>query len=295
MPEHGGARLKPKESAIGYGGSEVIDLESLPEKGRGGVCFFGVDIDIARRFGPSNNGAAVFLRSASARLYPWTHATATVRNRISFDIGVFGKHTQNIGEQITELGYLLSTHDYVPALLGCDHTSSYLHVLGVSKNRPLTYFYLDAHLDLGLHIPGGLDNLHNGNFVSFLMKNSGIKEVVNIGARAWSTFNEVYDKIDGLTVIREQSFEKIVPTLERFTGQEIYVSIDADVLDPLLIPGVCCPEPFGMTPDALLNLCSWLSQNCTIRGADFVEMRAPESAASTAEIALRCLHELLQR
>lgn len=280
---------------IGFGGSPVVYLESLLKNEESGICFFGVDINISRQFGKTNDGAAIFLRKSSARLYPWTKATVEKRNSKSFDIGVFGAEAENIIEQITRLGYLLSSNNYVPVLLGCDHTASYPHVLGVSSHKPLTYLYFDAHLDLGFHNSESTDFIHNGNFVNALLKHQNIEKVINVGARAWSTFDKAYGKQLELSIIRENSAENIIDALKSISGQEIYVSIDADVLDPNILPEVCCPEPFGMSQDSLLEVCSWLSKNCIIRGADFTEFCPGDTNSWKGEVILRYLFELLAK
>ena len=80
-----------------------------------------------------------------------------------------------------------------------------------------------------------------------------VNAVVNIGGRAWSTFAPIYT---GLSKFRHisgapplPSAEQIIQRLAGLAGAPVYVSLDADVVDPAFAPNVSCPEPFGLQPE----------------------------------------------
>jgi arginase family enzyme len=281
------------EGATGFGGAPVRALESIAEAGAG--CFVGIDRELSRAFGTPNDGAAVFIRRRSARMAPWAEHARTMGHRPAYDVGVLRGAPVELRDDLITLGARLRGLGHVPVAIGCDHTSSYALALGVASSAPVAYVYFDAHLDLGLHLgeDPSAQRLHNGNFVGALCRSDGITEVINVGARAWSTHAQCYRDEAGVRVIEASSREAIVHALEPLRGRDVHVSVDADVLDPAWMPNVCCPEPFGLEPRVLLEVLGWLGRACRVRGADFSELVADEGRGYTAEIAMRCMHELL--
>jgi len=85
---------------------------------------------------------------------------------------------------------------------------------------------------------------------------------------------------------------EVIMRLAWLRHRPVYVSIDADVLDPTGAPNVCCPEPFGLAPSDLLAICKWLGESCEVVGADLCEpMPSPQSLRSE-QVLMRCLHAL---
>lgn len=277
---------EPDGTLIGFGGAVVRSVEELPEPaGEGAACFFGVDSELCRRFGSSNEGAAVFIRSASARMRPWTR-----RERPgAIDVGVLRGSASEMMEETLVLGAGLVARGFVPVAVGCDHTVSYAHALGVCRERRATYVYLDAHLDLGLHDDRQQPALHNGNFIGALVRSGRFEQVVNVGARAWTTHDEAYESQTHVTILRSASLD----ALAFLRGRDVYVSLDVDVLDPTFVPNLCCREPFGFTPRELLSVMEWLRRHCQVLGADVSELAPDAQHGHTAEIAMRCIHELI--
>lgn len=56
--------------------------------------------------------------------------------------------------------------------------------------------------------------------------------------------------------------------LDHITADDIWVHVDADILDPLFLPAVDSPEPGGLTPDELVALLQPLLANDRVRGID---------------------------
>jgi agmatinase len=289
---------------FGFGGFPVVPFDQIPDRGNRRTCLYGVDIDISRCFGESNSGAASFLRKKSARMVPkavrqqrldWLKGIGMRPDKRLFegyDIGLLTGTNDEVAKDAALLGASLVERNYFPALIGCDHTAGYWHALGVSRVKEVTYVYLDAHLDVGLHRGQDKDTVDNGNFVASFLRGNHFQEVVNIGARAWSTYSSEYDAIPSLRLIRYSNMAECQKEIEILRGRAIYVSIDADVIDPCHFPNVTCPEPFGLSPQTLLIILQSLFSSCEIVGADLCELKADESRTHTAEVALRFLYEL---
>jgi len=78
--------------------------------------------------------------------------------------------------------------------------------------------------------------------------------------------------------------------LRRLAGKPVYVSLDLDVMDPGLLPGVGTPEPGGLTFQQLISLFKTL-QSLHVIGFDLVELTPdydPTQISSvTASVILR--------
>ena len=280
---------------FGFGGAKVVELDRISGQAkRGDVVFFGVDTELNRRFGRANPGAAAFIRKNTAGMMPWTQAQGCRCH----DVGLIASDDST---EATSEAFALSEHlaglGFRPVLVGCDHTASMVNVLGATQGnrRPPVYLFLDAHLDLGLH--SGSDDLHNGNFVDFLRRSEQILRVVNVGGRSCSTFDPVYRDLEPEFQwipggVHRPSVAEMIERLGPLRSSPVYVSLDADVLDPAHAPNVACPEPFGMVPDELLALCEWIGASCEVLGGDLCELVPAAPSLGLEQVLMRCLHAL---
>jgi agmatinase len=55
-------------------------------------------------------------------------------------------------------------------------------------------------------------------------------------------------------------------------SKDIYITLDLDVLDPSIMPATGTPEPGGILWNDLIHLIRGVSEICTIRGFDLVEL-----------------------
>jgi agmatinase len=282
---------------FGFSGAPILPQERLPEVARpGDVVFFGVDQELNRRFGHSNRGAASFIRQRTIGMLPWTQA----QGRPCHDVGLI--EAEGCGEALEaacQTSERIATLGCCPVLIACDHTASLAGALGVvrGQDRPVAYLYFDAHFDLGLHHPAG--EVHNGNFVERLRRLEGISRIVNLGGRGWSCWAGAYAQVPGFRSIaggeRWVSVPDALARLDDLRGRELYVSIDADVLDPSIAPNVACPEPFGMRLEDLFALCSWIGASCRVLGADLCELLPTDRELGAEQALLRCAQALFPR
>ncbi len=289
-------------AGYGFGGAPVVAWDHLSAVSQpGDVVFFGVDAELGRRFGQGNPGAATFVRQQTVAMMPWTQVAAPGCHDIGIitaaDPGVAMRETTAIATHLARTGRR-------PALIGCDHTASLAGVVGTATGGGTipTYLYFDAHLDLGLHDPHTTPTsgpaLHNGNFVEMLRQTGQVGQVVNVGARCWSRFAPVYQTVPNFICIPggppQPSAAFLIEQLSWLAGTRLYVSIDADVLDPSAAPNVCCPEPFGLSVAELFAVCAWLGETCEVIGGDLCEV-VPSTASLCSEQALmRCLHAVMR-
>ncbi|MFF1921689.1 arginase family protein [Streptomyces sp. NPDC058221] len=271
---------------VGFGGAAVVPLDELPRTASPAACFFGVDSDISRRFGENSDGAATFVRHWSARMQPWTRRH---RPRAT-DVGVLSGAAGDLVRSVSEVASTVFAAGYVPVVVGGDHTVSYpVAVTAAKRHEDLTYVYLDAHLDLGFHLDDS-DDVHNGNFVAALVRSGAFREIVNVGARAWTTHDDVYGDDGPVTLVRDVD----PAALSALRGRKVHVSLDVDVFDPVYVPNTGSREPFGASPEQVRHVMSWIADHCTVVSADVSEVLPDPAHRATAEIAMRCVHELVK-
>ncbi len=113
-------------------------------------------------------------------------------------------------------------------ILGGDHTVA---PEVASRLRPRRILWLDAHPDL---LPS---DRHDGALRSCL---DHAREAYLVGVRTWSRRErEEFERSDRLHLLRPEEALEVVDRVD-------YVSLDLDVLDPSLAPGVTTPEPGGL-------------------------------------------------
>jgi len=72
----------------------------------------------------------------------------------------------------------------------------------------------------------------------------------------------------GVEILGADRWRDVLPLIARFRGA-LYLSIDLDVLEPMLAPGVSHPEPGGLTIRDVLEILSAI--RVPVVGADIVE------------------------
>ena len=75
-------------------------------------------------------------------------------------------------------------------------------------------------------------------------------------------------------------------------SNNIYLSLDFDVIDPAYAPGVGTPEPFGLNPLDIVDLINYFSSN--IVGFDVTELCPPFDNGQTALLAAKFVRILIE-
>ena len=134
--------------------------------------------------------------------------------------------------------------------------------------------------------------------------NSSVEEVkpekiIEVGTRAASKEELAYAKKAGIEfftsqeivkqgslLIAEQLKEKLLPY------ENLYLTVDLDVLDPAFAPAVQNPEPEGITTTQLIDLvCSLIDKR--VLGFDLVEVTPIYDQGISAIVAAKVVFEML--
>jgi agmatinase len=159
----------------------------------------------------------------------------------------------------------------VPILTGGEHTISYFALQGFER-KPF-YLVFDAHLDF--HEDYINNKLSHACSIRRATDLLGVENVMAVGIRSGGS-EEVKDaKKLGLNYIEIDDCRDIDPLkikiLDAIKGREVYLSIDADVLDPKEAPGVCNPEPPGLSFEEMVDILDIL-KDVRLAGMDITEI-----------------------
>jgi len=187
----------------------------------------------------------------------------------------------------------------IPLVLGGDHsiTAPVFNTIRKLYTKPITIVHFDAHPDL---YPLFQDNPHShaSPFARILERSHENTKLIQIGIR---TLNDVqYRQVEkyGVTLIEAKDFpakgSDILPILKKnIVSNEslVYISIDIDVLEPGLAPGISHPESGGLSVRQLIDAIHSIPGR--IIGADIVEYNPTKDIRDvTGFVASKLLKEI---
>ncbi|MFH1760221.1 MAG: agmatinase [bacterium] len=160
--------------------------------------------------------------------------------------------------------------------LGGDHLVSYPFIFEIARKfKDVVVLHIDAHTDLR-------EKWLNKKFTHCtvmrrIIEDCGNCHLIQTGIRSGTKQEFEFIKDHP----RIHSFElEDTPLICRLIGSRpVYLTLDLDVLDPSVVPGVCNPEPGGAMFNELLNFLHYLIPKVSLMGADVVEL-APGFDAS---------------
>jgi agmatinase len=174
-----------------------------------------------------------------------------------------------------------------PILLGGDHLITLPIVEEIIRVYP--HFYLiqiDAHTDLRENYLG--ETLSHSTVMRRVVDRLGEKRLFQIGIRSGT--EDEFKLAKKMRSIISPNREALRSMVKRLRNQPVYITLDLDVIDPSLLPGVGTPEPGGFTFERFLSLLKEL-QSLHVIGFDMVELTPnydPTQISSiTASVILR--------
>ena len=176
--------------------------------------------------------------------------------------------------------------------LGGEH----LLTLGTYMSFPKEtgYIVFDAHYDLREEYAN--TKLSHAAYLRRIVEKRGAENIIHVGARSF-----VREELEFLTKHKINSISDkeirlgnagrlLKDAVSRF--DELYVSIDLDVVDPAFAPGVGNPEAVGITSRELYDMITSL-ENKKIIGTDVVELNPSFDNGSTASLAAKMISTII--
>lgn len=159
----------------------------------------------------------------------------------------------------------------IPVMLGGEHSIS-VGAAGAMKERypSIGVLHLDAHADMR--------DSYQGTRYSHACTGRRIFEccpLVQVGIRSMSAEEAEFIEAHDIATISPADMKKNRSWIKKVCDnlpEDVYVTIDLDVLDPSVMPATGTPEPGGIVWGEITALLKTISENVTIRGFDVVEL-----------------------
>lgn len=176
-----------------------------------------------------------------------------------------------------------------PLILGGDHSITYPALRAFGAGRGVTVLHLDAHADLYDEFNG--DRYSHGCPFARAMEERLAARLVQVGIRTLTAHQRSQAGKFGVEILGADRWRDALPLVARFKTP-VYVSLDIDVLEPMLAPGISHPEPGGLSVRHVLELLNAL--RVPVAGADIVEYNPRNDVRDlTARVAAKFVKELV--
>lgn len=279
----------------------------LSEPWTADVGFLGLPYDFAVGYRPGARFAPNALREASGRYAPGPEGyfdleteTYRLQDVSLVDAGDVDPAQLEYAEsfrRITETARELRKRVRLPVFVGGDHSVTYPVLRAYDDLEELYVVQLDAHLDFS-DLRNATRYANSSPFRRAVEDVPGLRHITVIGLRGLRTNPEAYRaaKERGHTLIPatkvRQNLSEVLAQLPQ--GKKVYLSFDADVLDPSILPGTSSPEVEGLTyGEAMQVVRQTIAQNELV-GFDFVELTPGlDSSGLSSLVGARLLAEVL--
>jgi arginase len=187
--------------------------------------------------------------------------------------------------------------------IGGDHSITYPILRAFAhRQHGLTVLQLDAHADLydefphrGRKVDG--ENSDRGDRYSHatvfarVMEESLASRLIQVGVRTLTAHQRSQAGKFGVEILGPDRWREVSPLLGRVRGP-VYVSLDLDVVEPMMAPGISHPEPGGLTVRDVIEIIGAI--RAPLVGADIVEYNPHNDVRDlTARVAAKFLKELV--
>lgn len=272
-------------------------MKFLGTKDEGSIKLVGIPLDLTVSYRPGTRFAYGEIVKASIAIE--TFSPYQFVDLEDFDIEDIGEIELPLGNLDRSLSMIeefvdgISSHPFL--IIGGEHLLTYPVIKSLKKRYDdLVILHLDAHMDMRDEYLG--EKLSHATTMRRVVE-LGVP-VFSMGVRSF--VKEEYDFVRGSDRVRFSPFRIDFDMLKDLSGRSLYVSFDADVIDPSFLPGVGTPEPNGITIKEVMDLINYISGlDVRIVGIDFVEVNPiidpTGNTAVTASFLVRELLLLLSR
>ncbi|MFC2061222.1 agmatinase [Elusimicrobiota bacterium] len=174
--------------------------------------------------------------------------------------------------------------------IGGEHTVSIGPAMAHSEAYPdLTILHLDAHSDRR----ESYDNDSYSHACTMARIEDFTRKTVSVGIRSMDSSEK--DSINSKRIIYAQEIYNSDKWIDRtcdLLTDDVYVTIDLDVLDPSIMPSTGTPEPGGLSWYQILSLFKKIAAERNIVGFDVVEL-CPTDNKAPDFLAAKLIYKLL--
>lgn len=235
------------------------------------IAILGIPLDHTNTYRPGTRYAPQRIRETACNLELYSLLAEITLEDIGFrDYGDLSLPPGDVSRSIDIIKSIvrnvINEHRGLVVFLGGEHLLTY-PVIQVLREKIDTLVVFDAHLDMREEYMGS--RLNHATFLRYIVE-EGVK-TIHIGSRAYSKGELEFTESREITVINTLETPRGVDRLGDLG--RIYISIDMDVFDPSIAPGVSNPEPLGLSHMVFVSILNQLlSKSSGIVGVDVVEV-----------------------
>ncbi|MFX1254736.1 MAG: agmatinase [Promethearchaeota archaeon] len=251
------------------------------------LCVLGLPWDASSSYRKGAHNAPTHIREATTgELYnpiPETGINIVDTWRI-YDCGnvdIYAKTATEAREEVYESLKRVFRPSRRFLFLGGDHLATYFSFYSLMKlsGKNTGIIYLDAHPDLYDEYEG--NKYSHACVLRRIIDETKInpENIIQVGIRAPTPAQSDYAEKIGIKILSTKEFQangavqtaKIVRNYLSDNLDDVYLSIDLDVLDPAYVPGIGNPQPGGLSTRAIIDFIHAL-QGIKLIAADVVEL-----------------------
>jgi len=177
-------------------------------------------------------------------------------------------------------------------LLGGEHSLSLGAVRAFKETFPgLSVLQLDAHTDLRDEYLGT-----KYSQACVMRRIFELCPIFQVGVRSLSWEEKQFLTQNKLTPFYMSDLASYTASLDRIVdslSEDVYITIDVDVLDPSIMPAVGTPEPDGMSWRQILNIVESVALHKHVVGFDLMEFCPAEGPGSCAFLLAKLAYKLI--
>ena len=189
----------------------------------------------------------------------------------SFQVEEIVVDEYNISQSHKNIEELISKIKEKAIILGGDHSISYPIIKAFSKNnKNFKLIIFDAHPDL---VNNFIPPTHE-DYLKVLIEQKIVqpKNILLIGVRNADEIEQKYIEKKKINTCSIENIPELIAIIQKFCTEDIYLSIDIDVIDPKEAPGTGYPEQNGITIKNLLIVLKKLKETSKLKMIDLVEV-----------------------
>jgi len=215
------------------------------------------------------------------------------------NVEIVPENLEETNENIYKKAKEIFNEAHKPVFLGGDHSITFPIVKAFSeKNSNAGIIIFDAHLDaVNNFMPATQEDLVTGLVNQKIIKSENI---ILIETRNWHSKEIEFVKRNKIKYFsmkdianegKEEISEAVMSIAKRF--ENLYISIDIDVIDPAFAPGTGYIEPAGLSSREFLYFLHRLKNLKNIKGYDIVEVNPKKDINDmTSKLGAKLLVEL---
>lgn len=233
----------------------------------------GVPLDSSCTYRPGSRFAPQQIRNAACNIELYSALADLSLENVGFiDYGDIMIPPGDIHSSLRTIELVVKNianeHRGLLVVLGGEHLVTY-PVLRTLLNKIDTLVVFDAHLDTRPEYMGS--KLNHATFLRRLTEETRDLKVIHIGSRAYSEGELEYAAKSGIALFR--AFDVLHNAVKLGDLGRVYISVDMDVFDPSIAPGVSNPEPFGINHFTFAHILKEIFERSSdVVGLDIVEV-----------------------